>query len=241
MDQVRIAFASTAYGPLWRPVVDSWLRVIAWTQRELHRTGTGEIAATGLTDRMYTQTADNRLINDMLKADPPLTHIFHTEMDMILPDDCVTRLLALDKPVAAGVYFLRNGNGQPCLYRRAVSMPGGSFGMTPVSIYPQTRPFRLKGCAGLGCMLVKREVFETLKPPWFECKEGEYGSDMYFYTNLLKADLEIWIDPLVRPGQIEYKVWGHDDYVNRLQQDPEFAGNGYMIGSDPEGFQDTGA
>lgn len=227
---IRLAFSSTAYGPLWRPAMDSWLRVIAQTQKQLIATGRGEVAAVGITDRQYTHTADNQLVKDFLLAEPPLTHLFHTEMDMILPDDCLLRLLELDKPIASGVYFLRNGNGQPCLYVRGITM-GNSCAMSPVSLYPQDQPFRLKGCPGLGCVLFKREVFETLPWPWFDLKEGHYGSDLYFFTQAAKADIETWVDPRVQCGQVEYKVWTHDDYVQRVEGDPTFAGSGWIIGS----------
>ena len=235
---VRIGFASTAYGPLWRPAVDSWLRVVAYTQRTLMESHRGTLCAIGLTDRTYTHSASNRLVEDFL-GDPTLTHLFHTEMDMLLPDDCILKLLALDKPIASGVYFLRNGNGQPCLYRRAVSMGKDVYGMTPVNLYPQTQPFVLKGCPGLGCLLFQRAVFETMPYPWFDLKEGHYGSDIYFFTNALKAQIDTWVDPTVRCGQIEYKIWQHEDYLARLKNDPTFAGSGYLLGSDAEGFHDA--
>jgi len=226
----RIAFASTNYGPLWRPAVESWLRVLAYSQRHLVREGLGEIAAAGITDRMYTHSAGNTLIKDML-ADETLTHLFLTECDMLLPDETILRLLALDKPIASGVYFLRGGGGQPCLYQRLVSMPDDSCGMTPVTLYPQDQPFRLRGCPGLGCLLIQRAVFAHIPFPWFDLKESHYGSDLYFFTKALKAGVETWVDPQVRCGQIEYTTWSHDDYVERLRTDPAFGANGYLLGS----------
>jgi hypothetical protein len=229
---VKIAFASTNYGPMWRPVVETWLRCLAYTQRHLVREGLGEIAGVGITDRMYIHSADNTLVQDFL-ADESFTHLMHVESDMLLPDACIVDLLALDKPMASGIYFLRNGNGQPCLYRRTVSMPGNSYGMTPVSIYPQDRPFLLKGCPGLGCILFKREVFAQLDFPWFDLKENHYGSDLYFFTNALNKGIELWVDPRVQCGQIEYKVWTHDDYRQRILADPTFGAQGFIEGTLP--------
>ena len=229
---VRMAFASTAYGPLWPPVVNSWFRAMLYAQRQLVRAEIGELAGIGLTDRMYVHSADNQLVRDFLQADPPLTHLFHTESDMLLPDDCLVQLLALKKPIVSGVYFLRNGNGQPCLYRRCSSMPGDSYAMTPVTVFPQDQPFLLKGCPGLGCVLFERQVFETLQFPWFDLKESGYGSDLFFFTNAMKHKVETWIDPRVRCGQIEYKIWTHDDYAQRLREDPAFGRTGYVL-SDP--------
>ena len=232
---VRVAFSSTAYGPLWRPAMDTWLRVIAYTQRALIEQGLGQLSAVGITDRMYTHSAQNRLVQDFLDAEPRMTHLFHTESDMLLPDDCIMQLLALKKSIASGVYFLRNGNGQPCLYRRTLSMGPQSYGMTPVNLYPQDTPFLLRGCPGLGCVLFEREVFERLPFPWFDLKESTYGSDLYFYTNALKEKIETWVDPRVKCGQIEYKVWEHGDYVKRLKDDPEFGKAGFIMAAPPEG------
>lgn len=231
---VKIAFGATNYGPMWRPAVETWLRVMAYTQRELIRSGRGEIAAIGVTDRTYTHSANNTLARDFL-ADESLTHLALTECDMLLPDAYIMKLLALDKPIASGVYFLRGGNGQPCLYVRALSMANDNYGMSPVSVYPTATPFRLRGCPGLGCLLIQRAVFETLIDyPWFDLAEGKFGSDLYFFTNALKKGVETWIDPRVRCGQIEYKVWGYEDYEERLKTDPTYAQHGYVLGMPPE-------
>jgi hypothetical protein len=189
----------------------------------------GEIAAVGITDRTYTHSAGNRLIQDFL-ADETLTHLALTESDMLLPDAAFVKLLALRKPIASGVYFLRGGNGQPCLYVRALSMAGDCYGMTPVSVFPSETPFLLRGCPGLGCLLMEREVFAKIAYPWFDLAEGKFGSDLYFFTNALKAGVETWVDPRVRCAQIEYTVWTYDDYKKRIETDPSYPSSGYVLG-----------
>ena len=232
MSRVRIAFASTNYGPLWMPAVTSWLRVVAHTQRALLESGQGQLGAVGITDRMYTHSAGNKLVEELL-ADASLSHLFLTESDMILPDEAITRLLALDQPIASGVYFLRGGAGQPCLYTRMIAMPQETYGMTPVTVFPQDRPFRLRGCPGLGCLLIRREVFEQVPYPWFDLAEGKYGSDLYFFTNVAKQGIPVWVDPAVRCGQIEYRMWTYADYEQRLKEDPGFAGQGFLLAHPP--------
>ena len=229
LPQVKIAFASTNYGPLWKPAADTWLRVIGYTQRYLIQNGLGEIGAAGISDRTYTHSAGNKLIEDFM-ADESLSHIFLTESDMLLPDACMIKLLDLRKPIASGVCFLRGGNGQPCLFVRALSMAGESYGMTPVSVFPAETPFKLRGCPGLGCLLMEREVFTRIAYPWFDLAEGKFGSDLYFFTNALNAGVETWVDPRVRCGQIEYTVWMYDDYKKRVETDPEYGKSGYVLG-----------
>ena len=189
----------------------------------------GGVYGCGASDRQYTHTAENQVVRDMLAIEG-LTHFFMTENDMILPDDAVLRLLEMQKPVASGLYFLRNGWGQPCLYKRLTRMPGNPYSQNPIRVFPTEAPFRLDGCCGLGCVLIERQVFETLKEPWFDLGEGKYGSDMYFYRHVRDAGFEVWVDPQVRCDQIEYAVWGYHDYRERLDHDPAFAASGGIIG-----------
>lgn len=243
-NDINIAFASTGYGPLWSPAVSSWLRVVGYTARQFAIQHIGKIGGAGVTDRAYTHTAENRLIKDMLDNDA-FTHIFMTESDMILPHDCIVKLLALDKDIASGVYFLRSTTpewrGQPCLYKKSFLKDikrQDHYYHTQVTIYPQDRSFKADA-AGLGCVLLKRRVFEEVLPfPWFdlkEVKEGEngasgYGSDIYFYKQAKDHGLDLWIDPTVKCDQIDYYVTTHDDYLWQLENNPQFGPAGFIIG-----------
>ena len=253
MKEVNIAFTSTGYGPLWAPVVASWLRVVGFTARKFGIEQVGKVGGAGVTDRMYTMTAENCLIKEAL-ANPDFTHIFMTESDMILPHDCITKLLDLDKDMASGVYFLRSNlqaaRGQPCLYKKADVVEASravkkesTYMHSPVSLFPKNDPFRVD-CAGLGCVLFKREVFEKLSYPWFDLKAGAedkigYGSDMYFYTHARKAGLELWADPTVLCGQIDYYETDISDYQWQLENNPGFAGRGFIIGMGQNGHAKT--
>lgn len=244
--EISIAFGSTAYGPLWAPAVTSWLRVVGVTARHFAVQHVGKIGGAGITDRQYTMTAENQMVEDMLATD--CTHLFMTEMDMILPDDCIVKLAALDKDMACGVYFLRSdiqpGRGQPCLYKRApgvewrkrlAARENGAYLHTPVSLFPTDKPFPVD-VGGLGCVLIKRKVFEAMDKPWFDLKAATaekntgYGSDMYFYTHARAKGFELWADPTVLCKQIDYYITDIEDYRWQLENNPSFAGRGYIIG-----------
>lgn len=241
---INVAFTSTAYGPLWAPAVASWLRVVGYTARHFQIEQLGLIGGAGVTDRTYTMTAENSLVREML-AEPAFTHLFMTEMDMILPHDCIVKLAALDVDMASGIYFLRSplqaGRGQPCLYKKANAVEAArqlkkeaTYMHAPVTLFPQTAPFRVDA-AGLGCVLFKRHVFERMPYPWFDLKAGAkekigYGSDMYFYTHAREHGLELWVDPSVQCRQIDYYETDISDYQWQLENNPGFAGRGYIIG-----------
>lgn len=227
---VSVVWGMTNYGPIYSPVYDSHMRVMARTSRELTVRHLGKIGGVGATDRMYVHSASNRMVHDFLGLEDA-THLFWTESDMLLPDETILRLLDVDQPIVSGVYFLRNGEGQPCLYRKVVRMKSNPFPFSPVSLFPQEEPFQLDGCPGMGCVLIKREVFEKLDFPWFDLKEGMYGQDIFFYTRVYDAGISVWVHPKVRCGQIDHCVVSWEDYAERLERDPSFAGSGYIIGT----------
>lgn len=224
---IKVAWGMTAYGPIWQPVYQSHLRAMGYASRHLQVERLGDIAGAGCTDRMYTHSAENQLVEEFLNI-PDATHLFFTEMDMILPDETIPRLLDVDKPIVSGVYFLRNGRGQPCIYKQLMTYRDNQYAMSPVSIFPTDTPFKAD-CFGLGCVLFRREVFEQMDPPWFDLKADHYGSDMYFYTKWKKMGGEVWGTPKVVPDQIDYTVVGYADYKERMEHDPSFAGSGVLI------------
>lgn len=235
----NVAFASTGYGPLWAPAVSSWLRLIGFTARHFAVEQVGKIGGAGVTDRTYTHTAENKLVREFL-AEPSFTHIFMTESDMILPHDAITRLVALDKDIASGVYFLRaneqEASGQPCLYKRPwlteeekQERLNAEFLHSPVRIFPTNAPFQVDS-SGLGCVLIRREVFSRVKEPWFDLKADGYGSDFYFSKNCKDIGVEQWVDPEVLCEQIDYYFTSIRDWKWRLENDPNFIKTGYVIG-----------
>lgn len=233
----KVAFGCTAYGPIWAPAVSSWLAMLAYTSRQMEVQQIGQIAGAGVTDKMYTHSAENALIKDFIAIEDA-THIFLAEMDMILPKETILTLLEADKPIISGVYFLRNGNGQPCLYQKTVTPADNPYPHTPVSLFPTDAPFRVD-CPGLGCVLMKREVFSKIKQPYFDLKEYTYGSDMYFYTNAKTAGVEVWAHPKVMCYQIDYTVVGPEDYYRKLVEDPKFGSTGFIIGKDHVALKQT--
>ena len=231
MTALKIAWGLTGYGPLpFMPVYTSHLRAIAWASRVFTVEVRGAIGGVGATDRMYTHSAENELAWELLQSD--CTHLFMTEMDMVLPKHTLVALAELDKPIASGVYFLRHGQGKPCLYKKAVTTSENPFAHSPVHRFPETRPFRVD-CPGLGCALIHRQVFEQLEYPWFDLAEKRYGSDMYFYTKVREAGIDVWAHPGVMCDQMDYTVVGYADYVQRLRTDPAFGSTGFIIG-DPD-------
>lgn len=121
------------------------------------------------------------------------THVWLVEDDMILPPDILKQMLDMDKAVVTVNYPTTNkGDAAVLTIKSRV-------------VY-----------AGTGCTLVKREVFDELKPPYFRTDiawipknkgsyikftgvkktDGGYGlHDVNFFINLYKLDIPIHVLP----------------------------------------------
>jgi hypothetical protein len=153
--------------------------------------------------------------------DPDFTHLWFIEDDMILPPDCLERMLAMDKAVVTTDY--------------------------PTTDYGGGAVFKVKGriiFAGTGCTLVKRVVFDELKPPYFRTdicwnvknygefikiiavKRGKandgYGlHDVNFFMNLYRLDIPVH-DVGFTVGQRKLKALGKAGSNNGAHQIDEW-------------------
>ncbi len=235
---VKLAFAMPCYGPIYPQVYANHLAVISYTSRFLDIHKIGSIPLIGTTDRMYLHTACNTTVREFLASD--CTHIFWTESDMLMPMYAVVKLLEYNKPICSGVYFLRNGGGQPCLYLKGgMSVQSGVTAGVPVAVFPEDSFFKVH-CPGMGCVLIAREVFEKVEPPWFDLREGwtkedkkekifGYGQDIYFYSKVATAGFDVWVDSGIHCAQVFEDVVTIDDYRKRVLS-PTFKANGAIIG-----------
>lgn len=104
-------------------------------------------------------------LNEALKG--PYTHIWMVEDDMILPEDTLSAMVIMDAPVVTADYPVSK-DGQGVVF----SDKSGRVIFT-----------------GTGCLLIKREVFDKLKAPYFrtDIKWGvmNYGSFIRLTANMI--------------------------------------------------------
>lgn len=133
--------------------------------------------------------ARNQQVWRFLESD--CTHLFTLDADCIPPERCVQKLLAYDLPVVVAPHasVINGETGIVALDR----VKGG---------YRQHRPMEgLQRCDVVGGsgLLVRRDVLETLGPPWFHFEMNEHGlmergEDFYFSERLTAAGYDIWVD-----------------------------------------------
>jgi hypothetical protein len=137
----------------------------------------------------------NGLVRIFLAGD--WTHLFFLDSDVEPPLDCIERLLALNAPLAGGCYplFMQQGlrwallnADSDRLYRLLEWLPS------------LDKPFEVDA-GGAGCLLIRREVFDKVKWPWFKWFEHEDGTqeseDVFFFRKANAADLRVIIDPQI--------------------------------------------
>jgi len=138
----------------------------------------------------------NSFIRIFLKSND-LTHLFLLDSDLEPPLDCIERLLALNAPLAGGCYpvFMLQGlrwallnADSDRLYRLLEWLPS------------QDEPFEVDA-GGAGCLLIRRDVFDKVKWPWFKWVEFEDGrqesEDVFFFRKCNEAGYRVIIDPQI--------------------------------------------
>lgn len=222
-----LMFACPTYGPIHGRVYGSHLAVL------------GALAKNGIvvkphvicvTRKMGLAAASNEIVKVAIASN--VDYIFWTEQDMILPTDAVTKLLdhaiKYNLDGVSGVYFLR-GTSEPCLY---VPIPenwaDNKYAHSRLSTFPKDALFPIS-CPGVGCALFKRETFEKLQFPYWEDKTGSqgHGTDIYFYTKMREAGMQMWADSSVICDQIdedEPTTYTYETYEKWLNSDQSKGG-----------------
>lgn len=140
----------------------------------------------------------NLLIQFALKV-PQITHILFVDSDEAPPDDTIDRLLAHDKDiVTAATPMVKEGKigwNVMALGTKAMSYGAMDYDELPTDL------FEIEGC-GAGCMLVKREVFETMDWPHFkdvfDRKGWRQGQDIYFINKAKSLGFKAFCDPTIK-------------------------------------------
>lgn len=140
------------------------------------------------------------------------THIMWLDSDMIFNPQQFQRLLDSKKDVIAGIYKTENGRDYACgdwswnFFKSNGYMPfhtdetlKNKSGLVEVAY------------SGMGFMLVRKGVFESLEYPWFSAMDFDTEKngvqiqdfcmeDVAFCLKAKKAGYKIWIDPSVKLG-----------------------------------------
>lgn len=155
-------------------------------------------------------TARNNIAQ--MALDMNADYVLMVDNDVVMPKDTLVMMLEEPKDVCLGPYAHRKGDtykGQTCICRLYDSMGVPYFNFPAESLYTwndlRTEAFHkieIHG-GGMGCALIKTDVFRRLKYPWYlwvnyADKHGRLSEDLYFCAACKKAGIPIYTDTRIK-------------------------------------------
>ncbi len=143
------------------------------------------------------------------------THLLLIDIDQIYPHGMLDKLLACDKDIIGPLAFFKSGAHKPIAQNT-----NDTGGATPIDIFDDEwnlldTPVPAD-IVGLGGLLVKREVFETLDGPWFRYDASKRGvteglsHDISFCDDAIASGFQPYVLPsCVSPHIAEIAVTEH--------------------------------
>jgi hypothetical protein len=133
----------------------------------------------------------NKLVERLLEGDSQW--LLFMDDDHVFPGDLLERLLSHDKPVVGSLYLRRQAPFAPLAFSHKQE---GLYQTINLQELPGEGLLKVQavGTAGL---LVKREVFEAIKSPWFEYGQTERwdaSEDIIFCEKAIAAGFEVFCD-----------------------------------------------
>jgi len=131
-------------------------------------------------------------------------YVFCVDSDIVVPEDSLVKLLKNDKDVISGVYIQRKENQRiPEIYKN--NNQGGMNNVDP-QLLQGDNLLKIDGC-GMGCCLIKTEVFKTVGYPQYEYHDTidfafTVSEDIDFCRKTSQRGFEIWCNTSVKCDHI---------------------------------------
>lgn len=186
MNRPHVAIAVPTYGMWQGETVTSLLSTFSNFMRFV---GSGQA---GMSVHTHIGTlipaVRNSLVKEILE-DNRATHILWIDADMVFPKDVIERFLMHDVPMVCANYSSRKKPPVPVTWAadKRVYTKEESTGLEKVSF------------SGLGCALIRTEIYRNLSKPWhmlFDVGEGDIlGEDVYFFRKVKQElNIDLWCD-----------------------------------------------
>lgn len=176
----------------------------------------------------YTRTdlARNRFAIKLLESD--YTHLLMLDVDHVHPRDIVQRLarwpmMNPEIQVVGGLNFRRSEPYEPCCFLKDPE----TGGVNAPADWPEG--LMKMDYIGTGSILIAREVFEKIPPPWFQIVYGieanwddEWpGEDIGFSEKCSAAGINLYVDTTTTSPHVSDRLIGEPTFRAYLEQHPE--------------------
>jgi hypothetical protein len=162
----------------------------------------------------------NELHDHFLASDKE--YMLHLDSDALIVPESIERLAGWQKPVVSALCFRRTPVYAPVVYREAAQGGGWKqdfdwirdflnlhleqlhIGHPTLLMDLKDQPLVQVQRCGAHCLLIHRDVLESIQPPWFEALyDGGGGSDFDFCRKILEAGFPIYCDLSVIAGHLQ--------------------------------------
>lgn len=164
--------------------------------------------------------ARNRIVEEALKNNSD--YLLFIDADMIFPPDLLIKLLAHDKDICNALAFRRIKPHYPCIFKfdnanKCYQTMSYTKGLLEVE------------ATGMAAILIKTDVFKSLKKPWYYYRDNLFSSDLTFCENVRKAGYKIWVDSDLKIGHLgSEQVIDESYYVDSLNPEAKEQWNAGM-------------
>jgi 2-polyprenyl-3-methyl-5-hydroxy-6-metoxy-1,4-benzoquinol methylase len=145
---------------------------------------------------MRASTIIDKARNDLVKMalKDNCDYIFFIDSDTLIPEGALDRLLEMNVDIASGLYFSK---GKPYLPVARVKEGDRHFFLEDFEF---NRIMEVQG-VGMGCCLIKSDVFKNLEFPYFklewrkfEGQDYQIAEDLYFCDEAIKKGYKVYLN-----------------------------------------------
>jgi hypothetical protein len=173
----------------------------------------------------YFVTGSDREIGRNVLVEQMLGHgdmewLLFLDDDQAFAPDLLQKLLGRGKSIVGGLYMRRDMPFSPIAYSEL--LPDGTYLPLDLREHPEGGLVQV-AAVGTGGMLIRRQVLETIPPPWFQ--RGPQSEDLMFCEAAKAEGFKIYCDLDAKLGHLTVAaVW------------PALTEHGWHVGFDIAGF-----
>ena len=160
--------------------------------------------------------ASNRNLIIKQALEQNCTHVFFIDDDICIPPDALMKLLSHDKDIVSGLYLMRNFPHAPIAFNVALNDGKCRFKF----LNPEETGLIEVVNFGLGCVLIKTDVFRKMQQPWIRIGQlsvEDWNDDIDFFNRAREAGYKLYLDLDIRCGHMgTVTIWPDYNEQNKV-------------------------